>query len=659
MPSLAAKGNTNTESFGDDSASHYEKQSSNSGAASNQTPPITPAIISSLSNEHILEIIKPLLADSSVLKDATKEASIASLTQLLDSNKLTPDQFWESALLNIPWTLLQGDAYAVMRLRKVHATENKHKVPSWRKKMPSPKKLSPKNPAATQNPKKLKAIVLPPPANPPHYTKLEAAQILAQYKPASVIMQHMIDQNLVPCRKTQLYTIMKISKEGGDLNTPWTQEKPVPKEPEKVPYVPLDLLAPSNPPYYSQKEIVHLMSNLPAVTNPPYYTKAQTAALLLTCGPYEKVMIDKLVEQKLVPVVPNQLRNLLKKVKKGEADLTKSWNTKRAVDRDGEKKAGAKKRAAAVMEGECQPKKKRMKENAVDGESKAKKQKPEKALPASILSRAFMAGAKSLDDADFVNHVALEFERRGYTFGLKLGLLKSDDDTAGNGEKKHSTENQTENGATAESSVGAMGTEAQNHEEKNSSNKSDGDEGAVQTRTVGENDSSSGNKVSGISGDTAPTTTEAAAASLDDSTHKISAPAPALPLGILLYPSTAQPQVPSAKKWDEMYGQVQAFYKEHGHLKVTDKTLSKWLTRQRNQWEEMQKEGVHHLMTMQKVKKLNALRFGVLAFEAANPNSSDGLTVISEGRLKREAKREKLWNDRLNELKEFQQTHGT
>jgi hypothetical protein len=140
------------------------------------------------------------------------------------------------------------------------------------------------------------------------------------------------------------------------------------------------------------------------------------------------------------------------------------------------------------------------------------------------------------------------------------------------------------------------------------------------------------------------------------STVEEKVPPPALPLDVLFYPSTVQSQTVNIQKWDDMYDQVKAFYDEHGHLQVVDTALSNWLSRQKYQWKEMQKEGTHHFMTMHKLEKLNAINFGELALNDHDVASSSNIT---DGQIKRKEKKERHWNQRLDELKAWVENNGT
>jgi hypothetical protein len=612
-----------------------------------QTPPISPTIISSLSNKHIFDLIQPLLPDdSSITNKSSKEDLTAALTELLDSNKLSPEQFWEQSLLNIPYTALQGDLYAAMRLRKVHEQENKR----------SPKKVVKKK----ENPKKSKApVVLPPPAKRPFYTKIEAVQILENYKPVHLVMKQMIDQKLVPCQTTHLYALLKTDKQGGDLNTPWKKEQlPPKKETKKIPEQPLVLPLPSVPPYYMEKEVMELINNMPAATNPPYYTKAQTVNLLLLCVPYERLIMEKLVEQELVPVSLTALRVLFKQAKSGEANLNldKPWNTKRSNNT--EKSAKSKKREGDEK-GEEQSKKKRVKKNtaADDGEMKMpKKSENTSSVSSSSVWQAFMFHAKSLNDAEFVRHVALEFERRGYTFGLKLGTVKSGD-SGGKDNMQKEQGARIDSGDKEPSGDGeAMVLETENDKEKGAA-AGDGVESETLDQTQTQNDME---KVTiNFTGQDSKGTADSddnEKPRADDAVKK-TAPLPALPLGVLFYPSTTQPQITQSKRWDEMYDQLKAFYDEHGHIQVADNALSKWVIRQKNQWKEMQTEGTRHYMTVHRLEKLHAINFGDLILDG--DAGADSSTIMTDGQIKREAKKERTWNERLNELKAFVESHGT
>ena len=617
-------------------------------ATSTETPPITSAIISSLSNKHIYEIINPLLPDSFLLSEETKkEVLIASLNDLLDSNKLTPEKFWETALENIPWTLLQGSEYSLMRLKKVHAAESKtraKKMLSMNTKLLAKKK---------QNPKTMKEpIVLPPPANPPHYTKAEAVQVLTQYKPVSVIIDKIIALKYVDCGKSQLYRALRVYKEGGELNTPWKKEpkasrKSTREEPEptlELPEPSLDLPEPSSPPYYTEEQVMNILSNLPAATNPPYYSKAQTANLLLKCGPYEKNMINKLVEQQLVPVSTNMLCHFLKHVKSGEANLAKSWNTKRNSSNIDENK---KSKMTQVESKENQTKKRKRNENMSNENTDlvrnktTEKQRKELAPPKPTLCEVFMAKAKLMDDAEFVRHVTVEMERRGYTLGLKLGVTKSD-----NEEIRFPQNQQDDKAGSKFLSAQSGGAGATENESRNDGIKLNPSRNNEVESTGGKERNST-------------VTSEKAPPPADNDTQKAISYPGQLPLNMIFYPSTKLNKNSNIERWNTMYDQLKAFYEEHGHLEVEDKDVNKWVNVQINQWNQMQIEGSQHSMTLYKVQKLNALGFRdkmVLKSTSATIHKGSALT---DGQMKREAQKEKLWNERLMELKAFSEAYGT
>lgn len=531
-----------------------------------ENPSITPAIISSLSSQHIYQLIQPLITDSSISADSNKDGLIRVLNELIGSNKLTPDQFWEKSLKHIPWNALKGQEYADMRLEKVKAMETKT--------------IKPKRP-------KSKAL-LPLPARPPHYSKLESVQILSQYKHSSAIMDQMVTQQLVPCSKSQLRQILKLKKQGkeGHLSTPWEKEKisSLKKRVEK----PLQLPPLSTPPHYTEAEVMDLLSNLPTPTHPPYFTRSQTADLLLKCQVNEKAMMDKLVEMDLVPVSTRQLSTLMKQVKNREANLVKPWNSKRAS-------AELKKSAPTVKD--TKPNKRKASEVVDLDKDRKKKKELEKTL-----NKDLMAMVKSLDDAELIRHMAVEFERRGYDLGLKLGAMRADNDVelAVQKKKRKSADMKVDDG---EATAAKDATE----EEANR---------APQKKT----------------------------------SHR------ALPVDILFYPST-NPSQSSSKRWDEMYFQLKSFYNANGHLLVTEKTLSQWMNRQKIQWKDMQR-GPNHYMTIDKVLKLHELGFGKLAFEVGNTKSPDGSTAMTDRQIMQVAKKEKVWDERLDELKKFKETHG-
>ena len=491
---------------------------------------------------------------------------IRVLNELIDSNKLTPDQFWEKALKHVPWNALQGQEYADVRLEKVNLMETK----------------KPKRPKSQ--------LLLPLPAHPPHYSKLEAVQILSQYKHASVIMDQMVSQKLVPCSKSQLYQILKLKKQGneGDLSTPWVKISSPKKRVEK----PLQLPPLSTPPHYTEAEVMDLLSNLPAPTHPPYFTRSQTADLLLKCHVNVKAVMDKLVEKNLVPVSTRQLCTLMKQAKSGEANLIKQWNTRRT---------SAEKKSSSPSKKDTTLNKRKADEMTDLDKDETKKNKLKQTL-----NQDFMAMVKSLDDAELARHMAVEFERRGYVLGLKLGAMREDNDVeVATNKKKRKNANMTVNEEEATDAKGAV------EGEKN------------------------------FTSDDAP--------KKDMSHHS-------LPVDILYYPST-NPSQSSSKRWDEMYSQLKSFYNANGHLLVTDKTLNQWMNRQKIQWKEMQ-QGPNHYMTTDKVQKLHEVNFGKLAFEVDNTRSSDGSTAISDRQIMQVAKKEKVWNERLNELKKFKETHG-
>jgi hypothetical protein len=62
--------------------------------------------------------------------------------------------------------------------------------------------------------------------------------------------------------------------------------------------------------------------------------------------------------------------------------------------------------------------KKRLRQSSEDKQQRKKQRAP---IPSSSsVGRAFLNWANELNDGDFVQHVAMEFERRGYVFGMKL-----------------------------------------------------------------------------------------------------------------------------------------------------------------------------------------------------------------------------------------------
>jgi hypothetical protein len=579
-----------------DTTTTEQAPATDSPKESSPTPPITSSILSSLDRQHIHQLLHPPPSAS-----CTQDELLQLLNEALATQQLTPQQFWEKALPHLPWNTLQGDDYAALRLRKVQLVQAT---------------------SSRSNPKK-SHFTLPPPNHPPHYTKIEVAQLLMRYKPASTVMDRILSTNYVPTNITKkgLYSIQKLYKEGGDLSTPWEKNK---KQPDKkdVPIQKLELPPPADNRQYTEDEIADLSTALPPPPNPPYYTKSQTVHLLLQCGIHEKLVMKSLVHQKLVPVGSQSLMNLMKSIRNdaSSVNLEKDWNTK-SEDKDAKKK---KKRLRAVGggEGDDGPKKKQKMDVA-------KGTKVEASKPTSFVE-SFMEQAKLLKDAEFVRHVSLEFERRGYVCGLRLAAKK---DVAEKPKKKKKNEEILVETDIRKDGVGeedGATTEAEIRDEE--------------TDTTSNNVQDDGKKQTASSTASSKSEKEPNAASLPRS----------LPLDIMFYPSPNQTQLSSAKRWDEMYSQLKAFHDEHGHFELTDPVLSKWTSRQKRQWAEMQKEGGNHHLTMDRVEKLNALGFGQICDSL---NLDDG--GVTEGELKRAAKKDKLWNDRLNELKEFKETHGT
>ena len=89
--------------------------------------------------------------------------------------------------------------------------------------------------------------------------------------------------------------------------------------------------------------------------------------------------------------------------------------------------------------------------------------------------------------------------------------------------------------------------------------------------------------------------------------------------------------------WDERYHELEQFYNVHGHSVVPlryppNQSLSNWIKRQRYQYK-MKAEGKRNTMTLERQLRLEKLGFIWDSHSA-------------------------LWNDRLEELRQFQLEHG-
>ena len=421
-------------------------------------------------------------------------------------------------------------------VKKLSREKKKKVVPKMKMSKPAVKKKEGKKPAA--------GIVLPPPANPPYYTKVEAIQVIEQ-KPhlSEKVINAMIRQKFVPCKKKVLSRLLQEKTEGKAVeDTPWKvlerkqakqkSKLQPPKQIEPVPEVPLELPTPSNPPFYTPSEAEDLLSNPPPPPNPPYYTKAQTASFLSKFKKQKPVM-ELLVKKQLVPASVGQLYKLMKSVKDGKNVATKPWSSKLLN----------KKRSA----------------ESVELNEEGPNAKKRKTIVNQNVFEPFMKQAKTLEDAEFVRHVALEFERRGYSFGLKLGMKNSDE---GGDEKT---------------------TEKTQGDEK-------GEEG-IESETEKTSEVAIDNKVT----------------------------QPTVPC-ILFYPPTTQQQLVHANRWDDMFLELKIFHEENGHLKVppTHKALHSWVQRQRTQWKYMQEEGMRHSLSFDRIQKLSELGFGSAQESAAS-----------------------------------------
>ncbi|KAL7482165.1 hypothetical protein ACHAW6_007855 [Cyclotella cf. meneghiniana] len=430
--------------------------------------------------------------------------------------------------------------------------------------------------------------VLPPPKNPPCYAEAEAVEILRRNSPYMAhAADEMIRRRLVPWKKKRLFQLLAAKKSIED-----TVIDDIPRRTTK-PETGLDV-----PP--TEARDLLLRRDLPPPPNPPYYTKLQTIDLLSKFKKRRAIM-EEIVERRFVPVSVGQLYGMMKRIKDGESRESVAASSWRVRETTGGSGGGRKRRRSHVEEEEKEDK------TATDMTRRHATEKQR-----VNVSRTFMRQVRSLEDGEFVRHVALEFERRGYVLGLKLGVrekaaVTNHDDDNDEEVAPHGTKDPMDSGAASSTVENRLSTD----DDKN--------------RTV-------------------PTL---------------------LPTNIVFYPSTTQHPPHDESKWHDMFSQLKSFHREHGHIRVppTNKPLSAWVNRQLSQWKHMQRMGVRHSMSADRVQRLHALGFGEEAAVFSSETQGDDVISIPpaavEAEKKRAAKSERLWDQRFEELRAFKESYGT
>lgn len=89
------------------------------------------------------------------------------------------------------------------------------------------------------------------------------------------------------------------------------------------------------------------------------------------------------------------------------------------------------------------------------------------------------------------------------------------------------------------------------------------------------------------------------------------------------------------KAWQKMYNELTKFYKTHGHCQVpSTSTLGQWVVRQRFLYRQYPNRTTNSSLTPERISKLNQLSFPWLT------------------------RSEQLWQERINDLKNYKRQHG-
>eukprot|EP00804_Cyclotella_cryptica_P019444 CCRYP_006618-RA/>CCRYP_006618-RA protein AED:0.05 eAED:0.05 QI:5/1/1/1/0.85/0.62/8/2920/792 len=628
-------------------------------------PPITPSILQSLTHEQARRLLHDNNNDNNNYDDNSSSPSplLTTLQHQIETGAISRAAFWKAVpLSSIPFRLLQGDEFVEARMKKLAGIANK--TTSVTRGRVNDITRIPQHPISHPDDTTIRRIqlVLPPPTQPPYYTKSEAVAVLERNAPhMSLAADQMIQRGLVPCQKKRLFQLLAEKKkkrqeskkkssnnnnnasndndnassdnndhddDDADLpDTPWRILPPskLPPNstnaalPPETNTLPLLLPPPPHPSHhYTPDETQHFLQNLPPPPHPPHYTKFQTIDLLSrfqSQPQQQRIVMEELIQRELVPVKFGQLYSMMKRIREGvrwdvvasspwrvrENTTTTTTTTTTRVEEDENGN-----HVVIVVEGRGQ--KKRARPSSSQSPITNKK-------PKGNVYEAFRKGVRSLEDGELVRRVAVELERRGYVLGWKLGVRgemevgrrddkdNDDDDGAGKKKKKKTTT-------------------------KNSKEKGNDDVASQETKN--------------------PTNSK--------NIHKnnIRRPPP-LPPNLVFYPSTTHLPPRLVSKWNDMYTQLQSFHKEHGHVHVpsTNRPLHDWVSRQMSQWNDMQRIGVKHSLSLDRIQKLYAVGFG----KEAATTSRGGNAVEAE--MKRGVRSDRLWDQRFEELKEFQEIHGT